>query len=117
MSDDYLLSSLLAGFDFDDPIATFGQLYVSKGGRCYQRHAVPELDTLFAQQKFMTAPAARKEVVWAMDKMAMNQAAFLILHWVDLHHIRWHFVKGWTATSNPCSTNPRLDYVWLDVPE
>jgi len=52
-----------------------------------------------------------------MDKMAMNQAAFLILHWVDLHHIRWNFVKGWTATPNPRSTNPRLDYVWLDVPE
>ena len=117
VSGDYLLSTLLAGFDFDDPIDTFGQLYVSKGGRWYQRHAVPELDTLFAQQKFMTAPAARKEVVWAMDKMAMNQAAFLILHWVDLHHIRWNFVKGWMATPNPRSTNPRLDYVWLDVPE
>ncbi len=117
VSGDYLLSTLLAGFDFDDPIDTFGQLYVSKGGRWYQRHSVPELDKLFEQQKFMTDPAARKEVVWEMDKMAMNQAAFLILHWVDLHHIRWNFVKGWTATPNPRSTNPRLDYVWLDVPE
>jgi peptide/nickel transport system substrate-binding protein len=117
VSGDYLLSTLLAGFDFDDPIDTFGQLYVSKGGRWYQRHSVPELDKLFEQQKFITDPAARKEVVWEMDKMAMNQAAFLILHWVDLHHIRWNFVKGWTATPNPRSTNPRLDYVWLDLPE
>ena len=76
-----------------------------------------ELDMLFEQQKFMTDPTARKDVVWEMDKIAMNQAAFLILHWVDLHHIRWNFVKGWTATPNPRSTNPLLDYVWLDLPE
>jgi peptide/nickel transport system substrate-binding protein len=117
VSGDYLLSTLLAGFDFDDPIDTFGQLFVSKGGRWYQRHSVPELDKLFEQQKFLTNPVARKEVVWEMDKIAMHQAAFLILHWVDLHHVRWNFVKGWTATPNPRSTNPRLDYVWLDLPE
>src|SRR5256712_9929274 len=78
VSGDYLLSTLLAGFDFDDPIDSFGQLYVSKGGRWYQRHSVPEIDQLFEQQKFMTDPVARKEVIWGMDKVAMNQAAFLI---------------------------------------
>ena len=105
------------GFDFDDPIDTFGQMFVSKGGRWYQRHSVPEIDQLFEQQKFMTDPVARKEVIGRMDKVAMNQAAFLILHWIDLHHVQWNFVKGWTATPNPRSTNPRLDYVWLDFPE
>jgi peptide/nickel transport system substrate-binding protein len=117
VSGDYVLSTLLAGFDFDDPIDTFGQMYVSKGGRWYQRHSVPEIDKLFEQQKFMTDPEARKEVIWEMDKMAMQQAAFLILHWIDLHHVQWNFVKGWTATPNARSTNARLDYVWLDLPE
>jgi hypothetical protein len=41
----------------------------------------------------------------------------LILHWVDLHHVQWSFVRGWTATPNARSTNARLDYVWLDLPE
>jgi len=27
-------------------------LYVSQGGRWYQRHSVPELDMLFEQQNF-----------------------------------------------------------------
>ena len=31
--------------------------------------------------------------------------------------VQWNFVKGWTATPNARSTNARLDYVWLDLPE
>ncbi len=117
VSGDYFLSTLLAGFDFDDPIDTFGQMFVTKGGRWYQRRSLPELDQLFAQQKFITEPAVRKQVIWGMDKLAINDAAFLILHWIDLHHVQWNFVRGWTATPNARSTNARLDYVWLDLPE
>jgi peptide/nickel transport system substrate-binding protein len=117
VSGDYLFSTLLAGFDFDDPIDTFGQLFVTNGGRWYQRRSIPELDRRFEQQKFLPDPEARQQVVWEMDKLAMNDAAFLILHWVNLHHIRWNFVKGWTATPNARSTNARMDYVWLDLPE
>jgi len=117
VSGDYLLSTLLAGFDFDDPIDVFGQLFVTKGGRWYQRRSLPELDKLFEQQKFIVDPEARKKVIYEMDKLAMNDAAFLILQWVDVPHVRWNFVKGWVATPNGRSTNPRMDYVWLDLPE
>lgn len=117
VSGDYVLSTLLAGFDFDDPIDVFGQLYVTKGGRWYQRSSIPELDKLFEQQKFMADPEARKQVIHTMDKLAMNDAAFLILQWVDAFHVRWNFIKGWLATPNARSTNARLDYVWMDLPE
>lgn len=117
VSGDYLFSTLLAGFDFDDPIDTFGQLFVTNGGRWYQRRSIPELDRLFEQQKFILDPEARQKVGGEMDTLAMNDSAFLILHWVNLHHIRWNFVKGWTATPNARSTNARMDYVWLDLPE
>ena len=117
VSGDYLLSTLLAGFDFDDPIDTFGQMFVSHGGRWYQRDSVPEIDALFERQKFIVNPEARKEVILEMDKVAMNRAALLILHWIDLHHVQWDFVKGWTATPNARSTNARMDYVWLDLAE
>jgi peptide/nickel transport system substrate-binding protein len=117
VSGNYQLSLLGAAVDFDDPIDTFGQWFVSNGGRWYQRHAIPALDKLFEQQKFMADPEARRKVIWEMDTLAMNAAAYLILHWFDLHHVRWHFVKGWTATPNVRSTNARMDYVWLDLPE
>jgi hypothetical protein len=51
------------------------------------------------------------------DTLAMNDAAYVILHWFDLHHVRWNFVKGWTITPNIRSTNARMDYVWLDLKE
>jgi peptide/nickel transport system substrate-binding protein len=117
VSGNFLLSVLGAAVDFDDPIDTFGQWFVTNGGRWYQRSSVPELDKLFEQQQFMADPEARKQVVWEMDKLAMNDAAYVILHWFDLHHVRWNFVKGWTITPNIRSTNARMDYVWLDLPE
>jgi hypothetical protein len=63
-------------------------MFVSQSGRWYQRDAVPEIDTLFERQKFIVNPAARREVIWEMDKIAMNRTAFLILHWIDLHHVQ-----------------------------
>jgi peptide/nickel transport system substrate-binding protein len=117
VSGDYQISLLGAAFDFDDPIDTFGQLFVTKGGRWYQRRSIPEVDKLYEQQKFIADPEARKKVIWEMDTIVINDAAYLILHWFDLHHVRWNFVKGWTATPNIRSTNARMDYVWLDFPE
>ena len=117
VSGNYLLSSSGAAIDFDDPIDSFGQLFITNGGRWYQRHSLTELDKLFAQQKFMADPEARQKVVWEMDSMAMNDAAYLILIWSNTYHVRWNFVKGWTHTPNIRSTNARMDYVWLDFPE
>ena len=94
VSGNYLMSLLGAATDFDDPIDAFGQLFVTKGGRWYQRHSLPELDKLFEQQKFMADPEARKKIVWDMDQMAMNDAAYLILQWPEFYHVRWNFVKG-----------------------
>src|SRR5215475_15243140 len=81
VSGNYLMSLLGAATDFDDPIDSFGQLFVTKGGRWYQRHSLPALDKLFEQQKFMADPEARKKIVWEMDQVAMNDAAYLILQW------------------------------------
>src|SRR5919198_1029181 len=117
VSGNYWLSLLGAAIDFDDPIDTFGQWFVTKGGRWYQRHSVSEIDRLYEQQKFIADPEARKKVIWDMDKLAMNDAAYLILHWFYLYHVRWHFVKGWTITPDIRSTNARMDYVWLDFPQ
>jgi peptide/nickel transport system substrate-binding protein len=117
ISGNYLMSLLGAASNFDDPIDTFGQLFVTNGGRWYQRRSIPALDALYEQQKFMADPEARKKVVWEMDTIAMNDAAYLVLMWPEFYHVRWNFVKGWTQTPNLWSTNTRMDTVWLDLPE
>jgi peptide/nickel transport system substrate-binding protein len=117
VSGNYNMSLLGAALNFDDSIDTFGQLFVTNGGRWYQRRSLPALDALFEQQKFMADPEARKKVIWEMDTLAMNDAAYLILLWSEFYHVRWNFVKGWTHTSNLWSTNARMDTVWMDLPE
>ena len=117
ISGNYFMSLLGAASNFDDPIDTFGQLFVTNGGRWYQRRSLPALDARFAQQTFMADPEARKKVIWVMDQMVMNDAAYLILLWPEFYHVRWQFVKGWTHTPNLWSTNVRMDTVWLDLPE
>src|SRR6266849_9959260 len=109
ISGDYLMSLLGAAMNFDDPIDTFGQLFVTNGGRWYQRRSLPAVDALFEQQKFMADPEARKKVVWDMDTMVINDSSYLILMWPEFYHVRWDFVKGWTQTSNLWSTNTRMD--------
>lgn len=117
ISGNYQMSLLGAASNFDDPIDTFGQLFVTNGGRWYQRSSLPALDALFQQQTFLADPEARKKVIWEMDTLAMNDAAYLVLMWPEFYHVRWNFVKGWTQTSNLWSTNVRMDTVWLDLPE
>ena len=51
VSGDYFMSTLAAGMDFDDPNDTFGQWFITNGGRWYQRRSIPELDEIFNQQK------------------------------------------------------------------
>ena len=117
ISGNYLISLLGAALNFDDPIDAFGQLFVTNGGRWYQRRSLPALDALFEQQTFMGDPEARKKIVWEMDTIAMNDAAYLVLLWPEFYHVRWPFVKGWLLTPNIWSTNARMDNVWLDLPE
>ena len=117
VSGDYFMSSLAAGLDFDDPIDTFGQLFITEGGRWYQRRSIAELDDLFEQQKSVTDFEERRELVWEMDKIAMIDSSFLILHWWQFNRVQWDFVKGLTSTASARTTNARMAYTWLDLPE
>ena len=117
VSGNFDLSLLGAGLDFDDPTDTFGQLYITDGGRWYQRRSIPELDALYEAQKFEPDFEKRRELTWQMDEIAMNDSSYMIMHWFLINHARWNFVKGWTASANIRSTNARMEYVWLDFPE
>ena len=117
VSGDYFMSLLGAGLDFDDPIDTFGQLYITDGGRWYQRRSIPELDDLYNRQKAEQDFDKRRELVWEMDTIATNDAAYLILHWWQFNRVQWDFVKGLTSTASARTTNARMIYTWLDLPE
>jgi peptide/nickel transport system substrate-binding protein len=117
VSGDYLMSVIGAGYDFDDPVDVFGQSYITNGGRWYQKRSIPELDALFLKQKSESDFEKRRQLVWEMDKIVINDASYLILYWWQFNRVQWNFVKGHESTSNARTTNSRMKYTWLDLPE
>ena len=117
LSGEYSMSTLAAGMNFDDPIDTFGQWFICDAGRWYQRRCIPELDALYVQQSSMGNFRERQKVVWEMDTIAMNDAAYLILHWFNFHRVQWDFVKTLPSTPKGRTTHARFIYTWLDLPE
>ena len=92
-------------------------MFITEGGRWYQRRSIAELDDLFELQKSEGDFEKRRDLVWEMDTIAMNDASFLILHWWQFNRIQWDFVKGLTSTASARTTNARMIYTWLDLPE
>ena len=117
ISGEYDMSMLGAAMNFYDPTSTFGAWYITNGSRWYQHRSLPELDDLWAAQDVESDLEKRRELVWEMDELAMNDAASLIMGWFIINHAKWDFVKGWTATPDIRSTNARMEYVWLDFPQ
>jgi peptide/nickel transport system substrate-binding protein len=113
----FAITTLGASLAFDDPVDVYGQFYVTKGGRWYQRSSIPELDALYQKQIFTADFEERRKLVWEMDKLAMNDAAWNILLYWNKSQVQWDFVKGFTSTSIFSHTGSRLKYLWLDLPE
>ena len=101
VSGDYLWGLSGAAYDFDDPIDVFGQSYITNGGRWYQRQSVPEIDRLYELQKFESDLEKRKELVWQMDEIAMNESGWIMLQWWDFHHLKWPYVKPESTDGHP----------------
>ena len=113
VSGSHIISSLALGFDYDDPIDYFGQIWITNAGRSYHKQSVPELDALYQKQSFILAAEERRKIALEMDKIAMNEAGFQLLNWHNYNQVQWNFVKGNTQTPINKNTNARLKYVWL----
>ena len=110
---DWELSTIGAWMDFDDPVDTCNTLYVTNGGRWYQRSSIPELDKICEQLTFETDFEERRRLAWEMDKLAMNDSAWVILFWSQWNGLHWDFVKGFVYSSVKGTSNPRMKYIWL----
>jgi ABC-type transport system substrate-binding protein len=110
---DWELSTIGAWMDFDDPVDTCNTLYVTNGGRWYQRSSIPELDDICEQLTFEADFEKRRMLAWEMDKLAMNDSAWVILFWSQWNGLHWDYVKGFVYSSVKGTSNPRMKYVWL----
>ena len=115
---DYFMSIMNGAMDVDDPTDTFAKNMITGAIYGFHKLSNPRIDELYEKQVFMTDKKQRREAVWEIDRLAMNDAGDLILYWAVNEFITWDFVKGYKrAPASEGQTDYRLEHVWLDLPE
>jgi peptide/nickel transport system substrate-binding protein len=111
---DYMVGLNLTGVGVDDPDANLYENYSCGSQRNYTGYCNPELQKLFDKQSMMTDQAARKKLVWQIDKKLQEDVARpIIFH--GKNATCWQpYVKGFTTMMNSVYNGWRMEDVWLD---
>ena len=111
---DYMVGLNLTGIGVDDPDANFYENYSCGSQRNYTGYCKPEMEELFAKQSMMTDQAARKKLVWEIDKKLQEDAARPIISHGKAAQCWQPYVKGFVTHVNSLYNNWRMEDVWLD---
>lgn len=111
---DYTVGLNLTGLGVDDPDAQFFENYACGSQRNYTGYCNKDLQKLFYKEAEMTDQAARKKLVWEIDKQLQEDGARpIIVH--NKAATCWQpYVHGFTMMTNSLYNGWRLEDVWLD---
>jgi peptide/nickel transport system substrate-binding protein len=111
---DYAVGMNLTGVSIDDPDGNLVENYSCKSERNYTEYCNPEVDKLLAAQSKESEKSKRKQIVWQIEKLLVDDAARPIID----HNIAgtcWHpYVKGFVVHDNAIYNNTRFEDLWLD---
>jgi peptide/nickel transport system substrate-binding protein len=111
---DYTVAINNTGSGVDDPDQQFFENYACGSLRNYSGYCNPELDKKFVEQSAMTDQAARKKLVWEIDKKLQEDGARpIIFHAVNATCMQ-QSVKGLTIMVNSIYNGWKMEDVWLD---
>ena len=111
---DYQVGLNLTGVALDDPDANLVENYTCKSARNYTEYCNPEVDRLIFQQSKETDKDKRKQIVWDIENLLVEDAARPIIEH-DSGGTCWQpYVKGFTMHENSIYNNTRFEDVWLD---
>ncbi|MDP6691426.1 MAG: ABC transporter substrate-binding protein [Alphaproteobacteria bacterium] len=111
---DYMVGLNLTGIGVDDPDANFYENYSCGSQRNYTGYCKPEMEALFKQQSMMEDQAARKKLVWEIDKKLQEDAARPIISHGKAAQCKQPYVKGFVTHVNSLYNNWRMEDVWMD---
>ncbi|MBT5812208.1 MAG: ABC transporter substrate-binding protein [Rhodospirillaceae bacterium] len=98
----------------DDPDANFYENYSCGSQRNYTGYCNQEMEKLFAKQSMMSDQAARKKLVWEIDKRLQEDAARPIIYHNQVYNCFQPYVKGFVSHVNSLYNGWRLEDVWID---
>ncbi len=111
---DYSVGMNLTGVGVDDPDANLVENYSCKSERNYTEYCNPEVDRLLALQSRESDKEKRKQIVWQIEKLLVDDVARPIID----HNVAgtcWHpYVNGFVVHDNSIYNNTRFEDVWLD---
>jgi ABC-type transport system substrate-binding protein len=111
---DYQIGLNLTGIAVDDPDSNLVENYTCKSARNYTEYCNPEVDKLIFQQSSEIDRIKRKELVWDVEHLLVEDAARPIIEY-DSGGTCWQpYVKGFTMHENSIYNNTRFEDVWLD---
>ena len=111
---DYSVGLNLTGNAVDDPDQTFYENYSCGSERNYTHYCNKDLEKLFGQQSQMTDIAARKKLVWEIDKKLQEDVARPIIFHIRAGTCWKPQVKGVTIMANSSYNGYRYEDLWLD---
>jgi len=111
---DYIVALNATAVGVDDPDANFYENYSCGSQRNYTGYCNPELEKLFTKQSMMTDQAARKKLVWEIDKKLQEDAARPIIYHNQGYTCWQPHVKGFVAHVNSLYNGWRFEDTWID---
>ena len=111
---DYKVGLNATAVGVDDPDANFFENYSCGSQRNYTGYCNPDLEKLFVKQSMMSDQAARKKLVWEIDKKLQEDAARPIIYHNQSYTCWQPHVKGYVEHVNSLYNGWRMEDVWID---
>ena len=113
-SKNYSVALNLAGAGVDDPDGVLMMGFKSDSLSNFTKYNNPEVDKLLEQQAQEADPAKRKEIVWQIEKILVEDVVRPIIYHGNQATCWYPHVKGHVQPENSIYNSWRFDQVWLD---
>jgi len=111
---DYTIGLNVTGVSVDDPDGNIVENYSCKSERNYTQYCNAEVDRLLAAQSSEPDKEKRKKIVWAIERLLVDDAARPIILSGVAGNCWQPYVRNFTPHENSQYNNLRFEEVWLD---
>ncbi|MSP30394.1 MAG: peptide ABC transporter substrate-binding protein [Acetobacteraceae bacterium] len=111
---DYQVGLNVQGIGIDDPDVVFFENFACGSERNYTAYCNKDMEALFHRQSQMIDFAARRKLVWEIDRKLQEDGARPVISHQRQGTCWWPYVKSIRLSSNSIYNHWRFEDVWLD---